>query len=291
MLMRGEKTGVDPSPDYREMPEHGFSVDIIEGVHEKPGPLFVEHWHDHLQFVYFTAGETMVYCNGRPFQAKAGDLVLINANELHYGENLGDYMTCYVVRIDLSLLSDAADSCQMKYMAPLMHNKISFRNMIGDERIIQCIRRMIAEHLSREMGFELALKAAAYDVLVFLFRDHLEKSYSAKEQKLLLRNVKRFQQVSDFLNAHYAEKISLDRLATVANMSKYHFCRLFSQLTGRSPGDYVNRLRIDKALALLKESDLNITEIAFACGFNDSNYFCRVFRKYQKVSPSRIRGN
>ena len=273
------------------MPEHGLQVDIFEAHHDEPGPLFAEHWHDHLQFVYFTAGQALVHCNGRPFPAKAGDLVLINANELHYGENLGDRLTCYVVRIYFSLLAgDAADSCHVKYMAPLMRSEISFRNMIDDERIIRCIRRMIAEHGFREMGFELALKASAYDSLVFLLRDHVEKSYSAKEQKLLLRNVKRFRRVSDFLDAHYAEKISLDRLAAMVGMSKYHFCRLFNRLTGRPPGDYINRLRVDKAVALLKESESNITEIALACGFNDSNYFSRVFKKYQNVSPSRIRG-
>lgn len=288
-MVTDENTGVDPSPDYLGLPKHAFSVDISEWLHEDAGPLFGEHWHEHLEFVYFTAGQALVHCNGKPLQAKAGDLVLINANELHYGENLCDHMACHVIRIDFSLLSDAADSCQIKYMAPLMHRRISFTNMIRDERVVGCIRRMIDEHRSRQMGFELAIRAAAYDSLAFLLRDHLDKSYSAKEQKQSLRNVLRFRQVSDFLDAHYAEKISLDRLAAVANMSKYHFCRLFSRLTGRSPGDYLNRLRIDKAVVLLKESDLNVTEIALACGFNDSNYFCRVFRKYRKVSPSRIR--
>jgi len=75
----------------------------------------------------------------------------------------------------------------------------------------------------------------------------------------------------------------------MSNISKYHFCRLFKQLTGKSAGDYICQLRINNALTLLRESDLNITEIAMASGFNDTNYFCRVFKKCQKSSPSKIR--
>lgn len=75
----------------------------------------------------------------------------------------------------------------------------------------------------------------------------------------------------------------------MANMSTYHFVRSFKQITGRSPIDYINKLRIDKAFSLLKEGKFNVTETALDCGFNDVNYFSRLFKKYNKMSPSEAK--
>lgn len=267
-------------------PWRGSPVSIWDKRDGDPGPLWVDHSHEQMEFLYLAAGEARAYCNGTLFRVKAGDLVLVNAHEPHHLEHVG-HLACHAIRVDFSLLSD--NLCQMKYVVPLVQNKISFRNMIDDERVIRRVRNMIDEYHSQEAGFELAVKAAAEESLVLLFRGHLKKSCGAKEEKLLFRNVERFRPVLDFVEAQYAERISLDQLAAMVNMSKHHFCHLFKQITGRAPGDYINRLRMDKALALLKGSDLNITEIALASGFSDSNYFCRVFTKCHKVPPSRIR--
>ena len=75
----------------------------------------------------------------------------------------------------------------------------------------------------------------------------------------------------------------------MANMSDYHFCRLFKQITGKSAIDYINRFRVEKSLLLLRKSNCNITEIALSCGFNDTNYFSRTFKKYKHISPTQMR--
>jgi AraC-like DNA-binding protein len=274
-----------------EMPDQSFLVDIFERKFQGPGPLFNQHWHEHLQFIYFTAGQAFIACNSRSFRVGAGDLVVINGNELHYGENLSPELLCYMIRIDFSfLLSNQVDSCQTKYIVPLIQNQISFINRVGNDKdVIQCVQKMVDEYFSCKVGYELAIKASAYELMVLLFRGYLDKISSEKEHEVIMRNVKRFQRILDFLDSHYPEPISIDQLADMVSVSKYHFCHLFKQLTGKSTGDYINQLRINNALTLLRESDLNITEIAMASGFNDTNYFCRIFKKYRKVSPSQFR--
>jgi transcriptional regulator GlxA family with amidase domain len=97
---------------------------------------------------------------------------------------------------------------------------------------------MIADYFSRKMGFELAIKAVAYELLVLLFRGYPEKVYSEQEHEVIMRNIKRFQRILDFLDSHYHETINIDQLAEMASVSKYHFCRLFKQLTGKTTGDH-----------------------------------------------------
>ena len=85
------------------------------------------------------------------------------------------------------------------------------------------------------------------------------------------------------------EKITIDQLTAITCLSRDHFSHLFKKLTGRSVNEYINGMRIDKAEMLIKNTDMNITEIAMATGFNDANYFSRIFRKYKKTPPSAAR--
>lgn len=92
-----------------------------------------------------------------------------------------------------------------------------------------------------------------------------------------------------FMDQHYPEPIAVGQLARLAGMSQTSFMRRFRRLMGRSPIDYLIRLRIARACDLLQRDDLRVTDAAFQCGFNDSNYFSRQFRKVTGRSPSQYR--
>lgn len=84
---------------------------------------------------------------------------------------------------------------------------------------------------------------------------------------------------------------TVNELTNLAHISNYHFCRLFKQSTGKTVIEYINELRLRKAILLLKDSTLSITEIALLCSFNDANYFSRVFKNNIKMSPYQVRKN
>jgi AraC-like DNA-binding protein len=75
----------------------------------------------------------------------------------------------------------------------------------------------------------------------------------------------------------------------MTHMSRCHFCHTFRNVTGKNLQEYVNELRVEKAKILLRDTDLNITEIANSVGFNDLNYFSRVFKRGAEVSPRKFR--
>ena len=75
----------------------------------------------------------------------------------------------------------------------------------------------------------------------------------------------------------------------MANLSRYHFCRLFKEITNKTVTDYINQIRINQSEEMLKDSSKNITEVATANGFNNLSYFSKVFKKYKKIPPSKIK--
>lgn len=71
-------------------------------------------------------------------------------------------------------------------------------------------------------------------------------------------------------------------------MNTNYFCKFFKSLTGTSPIDYLTIYRLECAKKKLKETELSITEVAYDCGFNDSSYFTKVFKKYNNITPTKF---
>lgn len=93
----------------------------------------------------------------------------------------------------------------------------------------------------------------------------------------------------DLMRARLAEDISLDELAAEAQLSPFHFARMFKQSVGLPPRAYLTRLRMEKACELLERTDLPITEIALEVGYSSNQVLARVFMKHRHMSPSSYR--
>lgn len=89
-----------------------------------------------------------------------------------------------------------------------------------------------------------------------------------------------------FLNLG-AESLSLNQIANQIHANASHLSRKFKQDTGMSTTDFINQKRVDKAKLYLQRGNISVTEIAFMVGFNDVNYFSKVFKKLTSVTPSQ----
>ena len=91
------------------------------------------------------------------------------------------------------------------------------------------------------------------------------------------------------MNKEYYENYTLLDYAKMCSMSKYHFLRIFRDITGLSPLEYRNRIRLEHAKDLLEDLSLSVNEIGFQLGFSSPSYFCEAFKKKTGVSPKRYR--
>ena len=92
----------------------------------------------------------------------------------------------------------------------------------------------------------------------------------------------------DYIKNNYQEKISISDLSKDLAYSESMLNRKFKKEVHITFNEYLNRYRINKAIDLLKNSDYNITEIAYMCGYSSAKYFARVFKKYLGMSPSDL---
>lgn len=277
-----------------DMPDPQFPIKLHRiGFSQQGGVLFPHHWHRHLEFLFFVKGEALIECGSASMSASAGDLIAVNSNELHYGISASTELFYYALIFDVSLLhSQSADAAETKFITPLTQNRLLLRNYIGsDESASACMHAIIRELEQREIGYELAIKSELYRLLTLLIRGYVGTVLTQDEHAERMKNVERFAPVFDYIDRHFKDELSVELLAGIAGLSRFHFSRLFKELCGRTVTEYITTTRLNIADDLLRRSPLSVSEVAAATGFNDIYYFSRTFKKHKHVSPSSIRGN
>lgn len=102
--------------------------------------------------------------------------------------------------------------------------------------------------------------------------------------------IKKINPVIGYIDKHYTQQIELAELADIANVTPQHLCNIFKKCTSYTPFEYIIMKRIQKSKELLLgRRDMQIREIAETVGFNDTSYFCAVFRRIEKISPGEFR--
>lgn len=209
----------------KKMPDPNLGIDIFLADQFIKGRRFKTHWHENMQFYYFIEGQALVECSQYTYQVTAGDLIVVNNNELHALESLSNTLKFYTIRFDSSFLySHQTDLYQAKFLASLSQGQINFKHLIrNDDDIINCIHEMISEHSSKRMAYELAIKSSTLRLIVLLLRTYIHKQLSPQEVTTKLNNLNRFQIIFDFIESNYSNKITTDELSNLIHVTPLLF--------------------------------------------------------------------
>lgn len=274
------------------MPNPHFAVKLTSySSNEYGSEIFENHWHEQIEILYFKSGSALIECNSNPIYVKTGDLIIINSNDLHRGICLSKNLNYYCIILDTSILySKTIDICDTKYITPIVQNYIVFKNKISDDKAVnECIDTFIKEYNEKALGFELALKFCLYKFFTLLLRNYSAYTMNSLQHNKRTKNLEIFNPILQHIESHFNEDLTISMLSRMANISKYYFCHSFKGLTGKTFTEYLNIIRINKSELMLKSTDMNVTEVATACGYNDLNYFSRLYKKYKGVPPSKIK--
>ena len=106
---------------------------------------------------------------------------------------------------------------------------------------------------------------------------------------MVYHNVLRLRPALDYIADHCGEKIYIDTLAEMISVSADYFTKMFKESIGKTPIDYINGVRVNKALELLSVTDTPLNDIADKSGFANPNYFHKIFKQYMNTSPLAYR--
>ena len=254
------------------------------------------HEHEFHELVLVVAGEGLHITASESYPLSAGDFFLIKPGNPHG----------YVVEHDFALynilyypgqmalpLFDLADEPGFRAffeLEPELRRQFGFRKhfRLGKtllDELALLVERMMQELESGESGHNFRA--------VTLFMRLIERISRICSSSALYREndeLFRLSEVVSFLEKHRAEPLTVNELADRAAMSPATLNRAFRRAVGKSPLNYLNDLRISGAELLLRENpELPVAAVAAECGFADSNYFSRLFKKRTGCTPRAFR--
>lgn len=263
---------------------------IIGRAEELPyfvGGMGLECWQDRVerpegfwahQLIVFSNGEGRLITEGREHRLSPGTAVFLPKLTPHcyYGKNYG-WLASWVIfdggGVDVLLDTLGILSCAI--IEPDSENSA--------DRLMRIMRKMfnVLKEDSLYGGFYAS--SGLYELLIEFHR--LLKKFPSG----LYGENTRFAGLISYIDNHCAEKIGMDTLIAVSELSETHICRLFRKYFGMRPMEYMNRKRIQRAKELLESSALSVEEISRNCGFEYLSYFGKLFRRYEGLSPSEYR--
>ncbi len=255
-----------------------FPVQLfVNRIHNKV-TYFEHHWHEHIELHYILQGIGIFQCNQRKVIAKKGNLVVFNSNELHMGKNEAGELDAIVMIFELDAFS--------KEVAE--HN-IIFRTLIeGDDRIQELMLAIYRETEEKQQAYKLIAKGMVYELIAYLIRNYAVENLTDSERNRRTRDLTRLNTVLVYINQHYTEPISNTELADLVHLSEDRFNHIFKESMGVSPLNYINEMRLKKAMHLLRKNEFSVAEVAMTVGFQDFNHFGRLFRRYYGCAPSSV---
>ena len=132
----------------------------------------------------------------------------------------------------------------------------------------------------------MSVLGALYQIIGLIFSENFYNP-APEQPPRSHRKIVQLKQALEFIESSYNKQISLQEMADSVNMSSKYFCRFFQEMTHRTPVDYLNYYRIERASYDLLPTDQSITEVAFNSGFNDLSYFIKTFKKYKGTTPKQ----
>jgi AraC family transcriptional regulator len=169
-------------------------------------------------------------------------------------------------------------------------DRVDVADFFGRDEILWHICLTCAEVLSaRVRGKSPRVKA-----LTELFAAHLVEKYTSLAEGPAYRGglpINQLRKVEDYVAAHLAEEISIERLAEKVELSASHFAHVFKETTGMTPLQFVTRARITQAQQLIRETSRSLIDVGLEVGYTSPSHFAQVFRRVVGVTPTEFRGS
>lgn len=254
------------------------------------GPL---HWHPDFEIATAECGVLDYQVGGQHIILEAGDSIFVNGNMLHGIKQLSGDGSDPMPNIVFSgaLIASETSTIYQKYIQPIAQCDslpfVVFRHSDSYHSEINCLIKDTYKQMNEKKAcYELAVQRNISCIFDFISRNFGDLP-KAEATRIQINNQIRLQKMLAYIYENYAEPVTLEDIAKVADISRSEAGRCFHTYMGCSPIDALIQYRLQMAHRLLSERTQTLQQISYACGFNSVNYFSRQFKKRFGYAPSQ----
>lgn len=267
--------------------EHDMSINVSYGHYYS---LFPTHWHSYMEIVAPLSNDMTMTLGNETYTLTKNQIVLVPPRSLHSLTKKSP-VPCLVLQFSNMLL-------------PQLHDFIAHRQLLCCQPVIDVTDP--APFTDNPLDILVKMKGLFYSDISFkemrlyeallhffiVIGEHnyqIENSLSAQKTPQQKAYDRKFDGITEYINEHYTEQISLEDLAAFAGFSKYHFSRIFKEYYQMSLPEYITSLRVSRATELLENPELSIMDVALQSGFSSLPSFNRTFKQINNCTPSQFR--
>jgi len=273
------ENGVAPQSDYyvyspSQNAKNMFFYPLYTGcfVYEAGYDLYRDSY-DSFLLMYIRQGHMILKLDGNTLSAGPGCFALIDCYGPHaYGTR--EECTCLWLHFD-------GPTARMWYQAVCAHLGNVF-TLMDCQSALKKMEMVYKTFQSGEPVREPLISQYINDILTSFLLSTLIKTDISD-------SANRVEKAISYINDHFTENITVERIADSADMSLYHFIRVFKRETGFTPHKYLTNVRLNAAKYLLKNSNFSIKDVCFNIGFSCESVFCSAFKKQLGITPMEYR--
>lgn len=296
-VLEGRIMQIETDKFQKEKKEHGsyyfpflISKERLSGYETGS---FLWHWHSAIELTLVTKGQMIYKVNNNTFHLSQGQALFGNAATLHAGYMFNNQDCEYTsVTFEPRLVYGYENSSiYTKFVKPIVQN-VSLSAIWFDlsekwhEEVLNILKDMIAIGTENPTLYELdiLIKLAQFWRQMYLHNESLPQNDSHDKA-----NYDRIRSILSYIEENYASKLTLEEIAGHIHLCKSECSRIFKKYMNVALFEFILQYRIEKSLDFFPDKKYSIIDIAEAVGFNDSNYFTKVFRKQKGCSPTKYR--
>lgn len=270
---------------------HSFYIyEDIEFAEKTPVKYFIAaideswaHWHNEIEILFLLSGTLKITVKDAQYDLKAGDIILINSNQIHSIKGKDDLT--FVLQFVPELIYNICGSQEQYYFN--LNTAYSSLKKESEARLKTILANIGIEYSRMRDGYKFYLWSYFYELIGHIFRYGNFETVAIEHIKT--EDLKKISAIINYITANFKKFLSIKSIAEELNMHEMTLSKFFREKTGLSIPFYLQIVRVNHAKQLLESSDDPIIDIAEECGFYSLPTFYRAFNKIVGVSPSEFR--
>ena len=243
------------------------------------------HHHTECELSVFLKGAGIYAMEKTSYPFRAGDVFLFGTGETHSITEISEDMEVLNVHFEPRILWEHSDTAELLGLFSSRSDNFENRFRDGSGTLCEMILSLEREIEQKQSCSLITAKYLLFSILATLIRrfDCVRTDASPATPSAQVKNLRR---AIDYIGENLSEPLTLSAIADVAYMSPSYFSSVFKRLNGISPWEYITIKRVEKAVEMLKSTDLSKLEIAERCGFSGASNFYKMFLRITGKRPS-----
>ncbi|MBD5474079.1 MAG: AraC family transcriptional regulator [Lachnospiraceae bacterium] len=254
------------------------------------------HWHYFMEILYMLEGTGLIECDGETYVVEPGDMILFHPETVHaiytatniplkYEGIKFDVNKLYTENSYAPHLRVILESAKKSTEANVCFKEETIRELHVKEVLEECR----SELWNKNYGYDIVVHNKICYLLIHLIRIWRANGFNTDKAVSRTAEADSIHAITAYIDAHAGEALRVEDLADMCNMSYSYFAKNFKQYYGRSCKEYIEFIRVNKAVDLLLFTDFDLGYISQETGFSDSSHLIKTFRKWKGVTPKQFK--